>query len=77
MHRKFFSIFTAIFNSIVAEETYITGQKNAKVIQRSGIISITHQSRFFRKLQGRVAGKWSDRDSKGPSQDAGASQLYI
>lgn len=32
MDRKCFSIFTAIFNSIVAEETYITGQKNAKVI---------------------------------------------
>lgn len=71
MDRKYLSIFTTIFNS------YITGQENAKVIQRSGIIPITHQSRFFRKLQGTVAGKWSERGSKGPSQDARASHLYM
>lgn len=77
MDRKCFSIFTGTFHSIVAEDTYITGQKNTKIIQRSGIIPITHQNRFFRKQQGRVAGKWSDRGSNGPSQDTRASQLYM
>lgn len=60
MERECFSILTAVFNSIVAEQTYVTGQKNAKVIQRSGIIPTTHQSRFFRKLQERISVKWSE-----------------
>lgn len=43
MFREGFSLFTAIFNHIVAEETYKIGQKDAKVIWRPGLIPITHE----------------------------------
>lgn len=43
MGREYFSLFTATFNHIVAEETYIIAQNNAKVIWRSGLIPITHK----------------------------------
>lgn len=43
MFRECFSLFTALFNHTVAEETYIIGQKDAEVIWRSGLIPITHE----------------------------------
>lgn len=36
-------LFTSIFNRIDAEESYIIGQNNAKVIWRSGLVPVTHE----------------------------------
>lgn len=68
MDRKCFSIFAVRFNGVVAEETYIIGQEDAKIIL---------EIRFYRKLPGCVARKQSDGGSKGPSQDARASLLQM